>query len=478
MKIRTRILIGFLFLYAAGSYLVMDLVVNDIRPRYLEAVEESLNDTAHLMAALIESGTNGGAIDVSGLGRIFAKVSQKKISARIYGLTKTDINIQAYVTDARGVVLYDSKGGRSVGRDFSRWNDVYRTLRGRYGARSSRSVPRDPSTGALYVSAPITRDGRIIGAVTAVKPEDSVTLFMNLARRKIITIGVISCAAFIALGWLLSLWINRPIMKIVAYVTSLHGGRGSALPKLTAPEIRLLGDAFEEMRRELEGRRYIERYLQTLTHELKSPLSSIRGAAELLEEDLDDVQRRRFYRTIAAESLRIDSIIERLLRLASLENRTGPREVEDILLSGLVDEVLESLLPLFEQGEVRVEAHIAGSHRVTGEKFLVAHAVLNLVKNAIRFTPGGGAVRVSSRVDENFTVIAVTDSGSGIPAFALERIFDRFYSLPGRDGRRGTGLGLPFVREVAHIHGGWAEVENNAGGPGVTATLAFPRRKA
>ncbi len=187
MRIRTRILIGFILLYAAGSYFVFDMVVSDIRPRYLEAVEESLNDTAHLMAALIESDMRKGKSPYESLDDIFGAVSGKTISSRIYGLTKTDINLQVYATDARGIVRYDSKGGKSVGKDYSRWNDVYRTLRGAYGARSSRAVKSDSSTNALYVSAPVRHNGAIAGVVTVVKPENSVSLFMALARRKIIT---------------------------------------------------------------------------------------------------------------------------------------------------------------------------------------------------------------------------------------------------------------------------------------------------
>ncbi len=474
MKIRTRILIGFILLYAIGSYFVFDMIVSDIRPRYLEAVEESLNDTAHLMAALIESDMNMKASPCDSIKTVFSSVTRKKISSRIYGLTKSDINLQVYVTDSKGVVQYDSNGGKNEGKDFSRWNDVYRTLRGAYGARSSPLVSSDPSTNALYVSAPIMKGGSIAGVVTVVKPENSVTLFMNLARRKIIMAAVISGLAFLVLGVLLTLWINRPIAMLLQYVNSLSGGKRAEFPALSAAEIRDLGIAFEDMRSKLEGKDYIERYVQALTHELKSPLSSIRGAAELLGDDMPEEQKKKFYHNILAETSRIDSIIGKLLQLTALEKRKNLKDTETVSIDGVVSEAIASLEPQIIKGGIRIVNNVPSGQEVTGEKFLITHAVLNLIKNAVQFTPDSGTITVSSTVQENFTILAVTDTGTGIPEFALERIFDRFYSLPGRDRLRGTGLGLPFVREVAHLHGGYIEVSNNAGGPGVTATMALP----
>jgi two-component system, OmpR family, sensor histidine kinase CreC len=474
VRIRTRILIGFILLYAIGTYFVFDMIVSDIRPRYLEAVEESLNDTAHLLAALIESDMRTKASPYDSIKTIFSAVGRKKISSRIYGLTKSDINLKVYVTDSKGIVRYDSNGGTNEGKDFSRWNDVYRTLRGTYGARSSRSVLSDPSTNALYVSAPVMRDGVIAGVVTVVKPENSVTLFMELARRKVILAAVISGAAFIVLGVLLTLWINRPIAKLLRHVRSLRAGEHGELPRLSAAEIRDLGLAFEDMRSELEGKDYIERYVQTLTHELKSPLSSIRGAAELLDDDMPEEQKKKFRRNILNETGRIDSIIGKLLQLTALEKRKKLKDIETVALSSVISEVIASLEPQIIKGGIRIENSIPPGHEIAGEKFLITHAILNLIKNAIQFTPDGGTITLSSAAQEDFIVLTIIDTGTGIPDFAMEKIFDRFYSLPGRDRMRGSGLGLPFVREAAYLHGGYVEVSNNTGRPGVTATLALP----
>lgn len=478
MRIRTRILIGFILLYAIGSYFVFDMIVSDIRPRYLEAVEESLNDTAHLMAALIESDMKSGTSPYGSIRTVFSSAARRKLSARIYGLTKSDINLQVYVTDSRGIVRYDSDSGKNEGKDFSRWNDVYRTLRGGYGARSSRTVESDPSTNSLYVSAPVMNNGAVAGVVTVVKPEDSVTLFMNLARRKIITAAVLSCAAFIVLGVLLTLWINRPIARLLGYVKSLRAGNRTAFPALSAAEIRDLGLAFEEMRAELEGKDYIEKYVQALTHELKSPLSSIRGAAELLDNDMPEEQKRKFHRNILAETGRIDSIIGKLLQLTALEKRKELKSVETVNIGAVLADVIASLEPQIVRGGIRIINNVQPGHQVAGEKFLITHAVLNLVKNAVQFTPDGGNISLASESRENCIMVTISDTGTGIPDFARERIFDRFYSLPGMDLTRSTGLGLPFVREVANLHGGQVEVRNNGGGPGVTATLTLPENRS
>ncbi|HOT45507.1 MAG TPA: ATP-binding protein [Spirochaetota bacterium] len=259
---------------------------------------------------------------------------------------------------------------------------------------------------------------------------------------------------------------------------SLRAGNRAAFPAFSAVEIRDPGPAFEEMRAELEGKDYIEKYVQALTHELKSPLSSIRGAAELLEDDMPEEQKRKFHRNILAETGRIDSIIGKLLQLTALEKRKELKGIETVDIRAVAADVIASLEPQLVRGGVLIVNNVRPGHQVAGEKFLITHAVLNLFKNAVQFTPDGGAITLASESSGNFIILPISDTGTGIPDFARERIFDRFYSLPARDRTRGTGLGLPFVREVAHLHGGYAEVRDNDGGPGVTATLALPEKRS
>lgn len=475
MKLKVRLFLGIILSILVGFYLLFDFIINDIRYRYLETVEESLNDTANILATLLESEIENGRIQTSNIRNLFDRISTRRFSAKIYAISKTDVNLEIYVTDKSGIIIFDSQNGRNVGKNFSRWNDVLLTLHGKYGARSSAL---SPTKSALYVAAPIRIGDTIHGVITVIKPKDIILLFIEHATQKFIMAGAVTCIILILLNLGITAWVTRPILKLTGYVKSLKNKRTAVLPRLGNTEIRELAIAFEEMREELEGKKYIEQYVQTLTHEIKSPLSSIKGASELLEGILPEKQRLQFIENIRTEGHRIELIIERLLELASLENRKGLKDVEKIDLAELVMETGLSFGPELKKKNIELITNISGTLVISGERFLLRQAIANLVQNAIDFTPPGGkiTIRSISRVPEDTPALSIDiiDTGAGIPEFAIPRIFDRFYSLPRQDTqKKSSGLGLSFVREVAQLHGGSIQVSNNTEG-GATAYLTLP----
>ena len=157
-------------------------------------------DMSVLLAAQVANQAAGGTIAVDDLRAAFTTAKRQTFSAQIYEMTKTQINLRLYVTDRKGIVLFDSDGGLDEGKDYSRWNDVYRTLRGKYGARASRTDPDDPLTSLLCVSAPIMVNGEIAGVLAVCKPTESVWLFLELARRDIMVLGVIAMLALLLIA--------------------------------------------------------------------------------------------------------------------------------------------------------------------------------------------------------------------------------------------------------------------------------------
>ncbi len=473
MKVKTQILLGYIVFYVVVFYGLVDLTINEIRPRYLETVEESLNDTANILALQLESNLVKGKLNFKSLESVFPKIIDKKISAQIYGLKKTNVSINVYVTDNSGIVVYDSVDKKNVGKDYSQWNDVYLTLKGKYGVRSSRSIMDDPSTSSFFVGAPIKYNEKIIGVVSVVKPKDSISPFVEMAKNKIIAGGILTGFGFLAVSFLISFLITSPILKLTVYVKSLKQNKRLKFPKLGNGEIGDLGVAFEEMRVDIEGKKYIEQYIQAFTHELKSPLSSIQGAAELLQEDMSTNEKDKFHKNILTESKRIGNIIERLLQLSSIENRKEIKDSEIIDVADLVSEIIESLQPQLNKKNISIQSAIGKDIFITGERFLIRHALTNLIQNSIQFSEDSGEIKISSSTENLLTKLVVIDSGSGIPNYAEDKIFDKFYSLSSNKGvKNGTGLGLPFVREVALLHGGSASVINREK-QGVVAEISF-----
>jgi two-component system sensor histidine kinase CreC len=208
---------------------------------------------------------------------------------------------------------------------------------------------------------------------------------------------------------------------------------------------------------------------------MKSPLSAVRAAAELLQEDPPGEDRKRFLKNILDQSGRMQRIVERLLVLARVEHLQAPESDQIIVLGDLVQQVLDECSSKLEAKGLRVEFIGAKNATVRGDSFLLQQAIANLVDNAIDFSPIHASVTDEISLAPECCIVSIRDHGPGAPDFALEHLFTRFYSLP-RPGteQKCTGLGLAFVREVARLHGGEANFSNAAGG-GALASLKLAR---
>lgn len=478
MRIRTRLLLGLLILVTGVFAVLVAWLLGDARVQPLRAVEDALLDTVQLLSGFLESRAGDIRERADGLRQALAGALRHPLEARIYEHRRSGTNIHVYVTDARGVVVYDSRNGESEGKDFSRWNDVWLTLRGRYGSRATRTDPNDDYSTVLYVAAPVRDGPRLIGVVSVGKPASDVKMFVRGASRAILTAAAVAGLAMAGLGLLLTLWVTRPVERLAAWSEAVRRGKRTPPPPLGRDEIGRLGVAFEEMRDALEGKRYVEHYVQALTHEIKGPLSSIRGAAELLQEDLPAEDRARFLGNILAESERIRCLSDRLPQLAALENLKALPGPETLDFAALVREEAAGFSPLAEARGVALESDASLPCPVHGDRMLLRLAVSNVVQNALDFTSRDGRVEMTVVADGEGVELRVADTGTGVPDYALEKAFDKFYSLP-RPGTRAksSGLGLTLVREVVLLHGGAVRLENRPAG-GALAILRLPRTSA
>ncbi|UCL87600.1 two-component system sensor histidine kinase CreC [Pseudomonas sp. HS-18] len=470
MRLSLRIFLVYFFFVGLTGWFVLRTVMDEIRPGVRQSSEETLVDTANLLAEILQADVKRGTLDQSRLPEMLRAYGARSPQADIWGVNKTAVNHRIYVTDARGIVLLDSLG-QAVGQDYSRWNDVYLTLRGQYGARSSRESADDPESSVMYVAAPIRDGEKIIGVVSVSKPNRTLQPYIDRSQRRLAWLG----AGLIVLGLLvgagLSWWLSRSLDRLTRYAQAVSEGRRAELPRYRGGEMAQLAGAVERMRVQLEGKDYVERYVHTLTHELKSPLAAIRGAAELLEGEMPAEQRARFVGNIAGESERLQQLIERLLNLAQVEQRQGLEECVPVALHELASELVDERMARV-QG-VQLENAIPPQATVLGERFLLRQALGNLLDNALDFTPAGGVIRFDAQPDGEGWRVELFNQGEAIPEFALPRLTERFYSLPRpASGRKSTGLGLNFVAEVATLHGGELSVENVDGG--VRATLFLP----
>lgn len=471
MSLGLRIFLVYVLFVGLTGYFVLNTVMEEIRPGVRQSTEETLVDTANLMAEILRDDFKAGTLSENRWPELLRAYGERQPKATIWGLPKNQVNHRIYVTDAKGIVVLDSSGV-AVGQDYSRWNDVYLTLRGEYGARSSRSDPDDASSSVMHVGAPIRDNGQIIGVVTVAKPNSSLQPYVDRTERRLLFYGAGLIGLGLLFGALLSWWLSRALHRLTGYAQAVSEGRRVEVPHYRGGELEQLATAVEQMRTQLEGKAYVERYVHTLTHELKSPLAAIRGAAELLQGDMSPVQRLRFVGNIDSESARMQQLIERLLNLAQVEQRQGLEERVAVPLAALVDELVQGQAARIEGKHLRVEQTIPADLLLIGEPFLLRQALGNLLENALDFTPVQGLLRFSAeRVGEQIE-FSLFNETAAIPDYALPRLTERFYSLPRPDsGRKSTGLGLNFVEEVAKLHGGSMRVRNVESGVEVTLSL-------
>ena len=471
MPLGIRFFLVYALFIGLTGYFVLNTVMQEIRPGVRQSTEETLVDTANLMAEILRDDFKAGTLNQNRWPQLLKAYGERQPAAKIWGLPKNQVNHRIYVTDAKGIVVLDSSGV-AVGQDYSRWNDVYLTLRGEYGARSTRSDPNDPGSSVMHVGAPIRDNGQIIGVVTVAKPNSSLQPYVDRTERRLLAYGAGLIGLGLLFGALLSWWLSRALRRLTAYAQGVSAGRRVEVPHYRGGELEQLATAVEQMRTQLEGKAYVERYVHTLTHELKSPLAAIRGAAELLQGEMPPIQRQRFVGNIDSESARMQQLIERLLNLAQVEQRQGLEERVDVPLGALLRELLSAQAARIESRQLQVEQSIAADLMLSGEPFLLRQALGNLLENALDFTPAKGVLRLGARRIDEQVEFKLFNQAEAIPDYALPRLSERFYSLPRPDsGRKSTGLGLNFVEEVVKLHGGTLSIRNVDGGVEVIVHL-------
>lgn len=475
MKIGLRILLGYFLIVGLAALLVARVFVQEVKPGVRQAMEDTLVDTAYVLARLATDDFLAGRIadgafarDLQGIGR----GAVDAVDAEIWQQRKRSVDYRVYITDAKGIVVFDSSG-RALGQDYSQWNDVYLTLRGRYGARSSKSDPADEGSSVMHVAAPIKDGERIVGSLTVAKPNAAMQPFIERSQATVWRWGLVLMGGAFVIGLAMTGWLTRALGKLTAYARSAAAGERVAAPG-GAGEIGELSRALERMRAQLDGRDYAERYVHTLTHEMKSPLAAIRGAAELLDEDLPAEARARFTGNIREQSARLTALIDKLLALAELEQRPALAQTEAVDAAALVRELAAQFEPRLAVAGQTLHLDLTAVPILRGDPFLLRQAVANLLDNALEFAPAGSTIVLALRRDGDMVEFRIEDAGPGIPAFATDRVFERFYSLPRHEGgARSSGLGLCFVREIAQLHRGEATLANRDEG-GACARLRIP----
>jgi heavy metal sensor kinase len=334
-------------------------------------------------------------------------------------------------------------------------------------------------------------DVRILGAPQSGVPRHSAALFVatplaplesDLVQIKVLLfVVVLGTTALCALiGWFLAAKAMKPVdeMTTAAHRIGIEGDVSGRVPVPTQhDEIGRLALTFNEMLSRLQQSFDTQRhFLADASHELRTPLTAIRANVETLRRgvDPDPNERDETLRIVEREVDRMGRLVDDLLALARADAGQAP-QIARFPLDELFLEVYHQQRPL--AGRVRLTLGEFEPVEVDGDQDRLKQLLLNLIDNALRYTPAGGTVTLDLLRKEQEAVIRVRDSGPGIPVEHLPHIFERFYRADPARSRAsgGTGLGLAIAREIAEAHGGSIEVESSEG-TGSTFTVSLPAR--
>jgi two-component system OmpR family sensor kinase len=327
-------------------------------------------------------------------------------------------------------------------------------------------------TGKLRVlTEPVTADGTPIGTFRVADPLTSVDQALASLRNRFIVVGLGALLLSVAIAiWIANL-ISRPLRRMAGVASAVDSGDLSHRIDYTGEdEVGVLADAFNHMLDRLErGFRREREFVSDASHELRSPLTVLRGRIEqLAERAADRAGLAHEAEELMREVRRMERLTDDMLTLAKAERgsllRRRPVPIDDFVKD------LRRDLPLLGPRRYEVESSAHGELEADPDR--LAQVLRNLVTNAVRHTSEDGRIEVSVSPDDGAVVFAVTDDGTGIEPDQLERIFDRFHRTDEGRGRAegGSGLGLAIARAIVEAHGGTISARSR---PGEGATIRF-----
>lgn len=472
MSIFVRIWAAFTLVLLIGSLLIVHALQQQIKPNMRQVVEDTLADNANLIAGLVTDDLRNNQLSSVEFDQKIQAALSRDLNAKIRSMSKTNVQQTLYITDAQGVVRYDSTG-QATGQDYSRWNDVYLTLRSQYGARSSRSDPKDENSSVMYVAAPVIDRGQIIGVVSVGKAGRTVQPHIDNAQREMLQQAALMVLISLLLCGVVAWWLRRSINKVRRYALSLPAHGLPAPHFYSASELNDLTHALTQMRSQLEDRAYIEQVVHHLTHELKSPLTAINASAELLQDALPLADQQHFALAIQQQTERLQQLVERLLTLVRLEQQATKFLLQPSNLSQLTTDCVRARHSVLLSRQIQIVNTLPEKIWVLAEPFWLGQAIGNLLDNAIDFTPAQGTIRLSCSLENQQLQMMIENDGEPIPAYALSQVFDRYYSLPRPiTGRKSSGIGLTLVREILLRHQGTVTLNNTSNGVCASLWLA------
>ena len=449
-----------------------------------ESAKSIMVEVSSLMSRVASQNNNDGEIDLETFETLIVNYLRSQRNTINTNSPQKLENLAIYVTDKDGLLVLDSRG-LTLGTDMRDENEVESALSGMIdstsvvtekvaGTQKARGVVIEYFLKSRFLNAsnPIYgNNGEIIGTVVVVAPLIEL-MGKSYLLRFIFYIFVIS----LLFGFLGSYRISRNINRVQKYTSNLFSGEDVLMPDLNN-QFNKLATTIKDARADVELKDDVEQYIDTLAHELRTPITGIQLTAENLLSPMSDAQRKRFVKNILESNKHMDLLVNRLLDLSRIERREALKNVETLSIKETVNIVLKepSRVKTILDKDLNIDIQISSNATLKAEKILLVQAIGNIVNNALDFTPASGKITIKASQTNSAISIIVLDDGPGIPPQVINKLFTRFFSVTRPDtGVRGNGLGLRFVRKIMKLHGGEISLQNRFIQQGAEARLRFP----
>ena len=450
----------------------------------IESAKSVMVEVSSLMSRVASQNNKDGEIDLETFETLIVNYLRSQRNTIDKNTPQKLENLAIYVTDKDGLLVLDSRG-LTLGTDMREINEVGSALSGisgttniiveeSRGPRKARGAVIEYFLQSRYLNAsnPIYGDrGEILGAVVVVAPLIDL-MGENYLLRFIFYIFVIA----LLFGFLGSYRISRNINRVQKYTSNLFSGEDVLMPDLNN-QFNKLARTIRDARADVELKDDVEQYIDTLAHELRTPITGIQLTAENLLSPMTDKQRKRFVENILESNKHMDLLVNRLLDLSRIERREALKNLETLKIKEVIQTVLKA--PSREKTildkDLKIDIQINSNASLKAEKILLEQAIGNIINNALDFSPSSGTITIKASQTNAAISIIVLDDGPGIPPQVINKLFTRFFSVSRPDtGVRGNGLGLRFVRKIMKLHGGEVSLQNRFIQQGAEAKLRFP----
>ena len=414
----------------------------------------------------------------------------------VFAQTRNVRTLQIRVTGDGTRVVYDSSGSYRAGEPINLQSEKYknRQLEKVLSRGSEQFFGRfhDPSGGEwLYGGVMFGRlrplDRQRYGDLwllaeprPTVSLQETLAVFGNALAPPLLQAGVVGILFALLLAALISRTIAQPLQRLARAATDVAGGDYAVIVPVSGPaEVRTLAESFNRMTSEVLAANTAQRdFLGNVSHDLKTPLTSIQGYAQAIIDGAAD-EPEAAAQTIFEEASRLNRMVVELTDLERLQTGKLSMRSDILRMERLSEAVVQSLVVVAEQNDLKLESSVEPVPLVIGDGDRLAQVLVNLISNALKFTPPGGAVQVATEAAPDGVVVSIRDNGVGIAPEDLTRVFERFYQVDkARGPQRGTGLGLAIAKEIVEAHGGRITVESGGRGRGAVFRVWLPRASA